>query len=210
MCLLCFMYMLMSTACRYACMYFCVCCVVGRGVFCWGAMFSSCYMWTPLLQAVILRDMMKLEFKIVILILSMLWLMCEAELGDFALCGFCCLSGPSCWSLNACSGATFLPIGHCLELFDPMAQGRKTPKPSQGGNITQALLSIFGHVMTRRCGTDMDKVPESRWEYCNDPQGHYRASRRRLRDPDSSKRRSHELYDCISCSKRSGKSRSRK
>lgn len=116
--------------------------------------------------------------------------MCEAELGDSPLCGFCCLSGPSCWEPQGASWCYFLTLSLRLE--------KKTPKPSQGGILSAEVLSINipKFVMTRRCGT---KKQTKFWSDSdggsngNDPQGHYRASGGRLRDPDSSKRRSYEL-----------------
>lgn len=65
----------------------------------------------PLLQAVILRlHMMKLEFKIVILILSMRFCWCvRLNWVILHFVGFAAFLGPAVGSLREPRGATFLP-----------------------------------------------------------------------------------------------------
>ena len=58
------------------------------------------YMWTPSIAAgcdsPVAHDEARVEDCNFAFFHAFL-LMCEAELGDSPLCGFCCLSGPSCW-----------------------------------------------------------------------------------------------------------------
>ena len=124
-------------------------------------------------------------------------LMCEAELGDSPLCGFCCLSGPSCWEPHGASWCYHvLPYRPLLGTLLTQKAREKNSQAISGWYYQQKYFYQYSNMSWHVAAgpkNEQSSGEASGGSNGNDPQGHYRASGGRLRDPDSSKRRSYEL-----------------